>query len=90
MAAWQCAAEVSGCESVQHMGKFHAGFAKSSAQVWVRSERVKLHAKALKSEQGFGRGCASFAWAEPCQASRGVEHAGGIKVDIRTKGTTVK
>ena len=41
-------------------GKFHAGFAKSSAQVWVGSERVKLRMKALKSEQGFGCGRASF------------------------------
>ena len=27
---------------------------------WVRSKRVKLRAKALKSEQGLGRGCVSF------------------------------
>ena len=57
---------------------------------WVGSERVKLRAKALKSEQGFGCSRASFAWAEPCQASRGAEHAGGIKVDIRTKENTAK
>ena len=62
-----------------------------SAGFWVGSKRDKLHTKVLKSEQGFGRGRASFAWAEPCQASRGAEHAGGIKVvDIRTKGTTAK
>ena len=53
---------------------------------WVGSEQVKLRAKALKSEQGFGRSRASFTWAEPCQASRGAEHAGGVKVDIWTKG----
>ena len=53
---------------------------------WVGSERGKLRTKALKSEQGFGCSRASFAWAKPCQASRGTEHAGGIKVDIRTKG----
>ena len=53
---------------------------------WVGSKRVKLRVKVLKSEQGFGCGRASFAWVEPCQASRGVEHMGGIKVDIRTKG----
>ena len=57
---------------------------------WVGSERVMLRAKALKSEQGFGCSHASFAWAKPCQASRGTEYAGGIKVDIRTKDTTVK
>ena len=33
VAAWQCTAEASGCESVQHAGRFHAGFTKSSAQV---------------------------------------------------------
>ena len=33
VAAWQHAAEASGCESVQCVGKFHAGFVKSSAQV---------------------------------------------------------
>ena len=53
---------------------------------WVGSERVKLRTKVLKSEQGFGRSRASFAWAKPCQVSRGVEHTGGIKVDIQTKG----
>ena len=47
---------------------------------WAGSERVKLRAKALKLEQGFGCGRASFAWAKPCQALRGAEHAGGIKV----------
>ena len=44
------------------------------------ASELKLRAKVLKLEQGFGRGGASFAWAEPCQALRGVEHAGGIKV----------
>ena len=36
MAAWRRAAEVSGRESVQCTGKFHAGFAKSSALVLGR------------------------------------------------------
>ena len=60
VAARRHATEASGHKSVRHAGKFHAGFTKSSAQVWVRSERVKLRAKALKSEQGFGRSRVSF------------------------------
>ena len=54
------------------------------------ASNLKLRAKVLKLEQGFGRGHASFAWAEPCQASRGAEHVGGIKVDIRTKENTAR
>ena len=36
VAAWRRAAEASGHESVRHAGKFHARFAKSSAQVLGR------------------------------------------------------
>ena len=36
VAVRQHVAEVSGRESVQHMGKFHTGFAKSSVQVLGR------------------------------------------------------
>ena len=54
------------------------------------ASELKLCMKVLKLKQGFGRGRASFAWAKPCQASRGAEHAGGIKVDIQTQGTKAK
>ena len=52
------------------------GLQRLQCRFWIRSKLAKLCAKVLESEQGFGFGCASTAWATPCQAfkSLGTEH----------------
>ena len=99
VAAWRRAAEASGRESVRRAGKFHARFAKSSAQVLDRKRASYASRESAKvGARLWTRSCILYmsralsgfegGGARGRYQSRELE--GGVISDIRTKENTAK